>query len=139
MGSVAINDFRRQQFVLCGSTLKLTDLDDLSIEEPECQRNQDCSQEELLKDLKLNRSYMGNEVVGCVNRACIGYNEKQNVINLYRHFVSLFLPINVPDVVRQDVKLLLSAYLTSNWSSKIVLKQAELLYKKINDINLKNY
>lgn len=134
LGSIAVNDFRRQQFVLCGKILKLTDLDDLSLEEPECQKDEDCSLEELLKDLRLNSSFIRKEKVECIGKACAGYNEKQNMINLYKHFTNLFLPINVPDVLRQDVKILLSTYLTSDWDSETVLKEAEFLYRKLSKI-----
>jgi hypothetical protein len=37
-----MNDFRRQQFVLVGGTLKLSDVDDLGINEPECVTDADC-------------------------------------------------------------------------------------------------
>lgn len=137
LGSVAVNDFRRQQFVLCGKTLKLTDLDDLSFEEPECRENGDCSLGDLLNDLKLNSSFVKEERGGCVRKACEGYNEKQNVINLYKHFTNLFLPINVPEALRQDVKVLLSTYLTSGWDSETVFKQAQFLYRKLNIIKIR--
>jgi protein kinase domain-containing protein len=42
LGSLSMNDFRRQQFVLVGGTLKLSDVDDLGINEPECVTDGDC-------------------------------------------------------------------------------------------------
>jgi protein kinase domain-containing protein len=42
LGSLSMNDFRRQQFVLVGGTLKLSDVDDLGVGEPECERDADC-------------------------------------------------------------------------------------------------
>lgn len=135
LGSVAVNDFGRRQFVLCDRTLKLTDLDDLSLEEPRCRSNGDCRQEDSLKDLKLNRSRSQTGTkTRCLRKRCAGYNEKQNVINLYKHFTNLFLPINVPDSLRQDVKSLLRTYLTSDWDSRAVLKEAEILYRKLIEI-----
>lgn len=38
-----MNDFRRQQFVLVDGTLKLSDVDDLGVGEPECLADEDCS------------------------------------------------------------------------------------------------
>jgi protein kinase domain-containing protein len=42
LGSLSMNDFRRQQFVLVGGTLKLSDVDDLGVGEPECETDADC-------------------------------------------------------------------------------------------------
>lgn len=41
-GSMSMNDFRRQQFVLVGGTLKLSDVDDTGFEDPICTSQQDC-------------------------------------------------------------------------------------------------
>jgi hypothetical protein len=38
-----MNDFRRQQFVLVGGTLKLSDVDDLGVGEPGCETDADCT------------------------------------------------------------------------------------------------
>ena len=42
LGAVGLNDFRRQQFVLVHGEIKLSDVDDISFEEPICDRNIDC-------------------------------------------------------------------------------------------------
>lgn len=42
LGSLSMNDFRRQQFVLVGGTLKLSDVDDLGVGEPACETDADC-------------------------------------------------------------------------------------------------
>ena len=42
LGAVALNDFRRQQFVLTNGEIKLTDVDDMSFEEPICDTAADC-------------------------------------------------------------------------------------------------
>lgn len=43
LGSLSMNDFRRQQFVLVGGTLKLSDVDDLGVGEPRCETDADCT------------------------------------------------------------------------------------------------
>lgn len=138
LGSVAINDFRRQQFVLCNGVLKLTDLDDLSIEEPRCLENDHCSQDKLVKGLGLSGNRT-DEKMKCAEHVCRGYNQKQNVMNMYKHFVSLFLPINVPDLLKKDVRMLLASYLASDWDSEIVLQKTKDLYLKFNNSNIKSY
>jgi len=42
-GSMSMNDFRRQQFVLVDGTLKLSDVDDTGFEDPVCTTTKDCT------------------------------------------------------------------------------------------------
>ena len=42
-GSLAMNDFRRQQFVLVNGSLKLSDVDDLGFGDPICDKDEDCA------------------------------------------------------------------------------------------------
>ena len=42
-GSLAMNDFRRQQFVLVNGSLKLSDVDDLGFGDPICDKDEDCT------------------------------------------------------------------------------------------------
>ena len=55
-GSIVINDFRRQQFIIVDGDVKLTDVDDVSFEEPTCMSDQDC-----LKQLQDFQSDAPNE------------------------------------------------------------------------------
>lgn len=43
LGPVLMKDFRREQFVLVGGTLKLSDVDDLTIGDPPCSTSDQCS------------------------------------------------------------------------------------------------
>ena len=43
-GSVIVNDFRRQQFILVDGDIKLTDLDDIGFTERECRTDYNCQQ-----------------------------------------------------------------------------------------------
>lgn len=133
LGSVAINDFQRQQFVLCGNTLKLTDLDDLSTEEPKCSKSKHCRQTKLFQYLIKNHNY--THTLKCISNICLGYNEIQNVVNTYRHFVNLFLNINTPTALLQNVESLLNSY-TSTWSAKSVLHETKLLFLKFRNLNV---
>ncbi|KAL0267132.1 UNVERIFIED_CONTAM: hypothetical protein PYX00_009486 [Menopon gallinae] len=132
LGSVAINDFRSEQFVLCDGTPKLTDLDDLSIEEPRCRKNDQCSLSAISKYLKLPKNYVNDSEVKCVNYVCAGYNEKQNVINVYRHFINLFLTIGMPDSLKDDIESFIDVY-TFKWNAKFLFKKVENIYKKFNN------
>lgn len=42
LGSLSMNDLRRQQFVLVEGVLKLSDVDDMGVSEPFCQTHADC-------------------------------------------------------------------------------------------------
>lgn len=42
-GSLAMNDFRRQQFVLVNGSLKLSDVDDLGFGDPACDVDDECT------------------------------------------------------------------------------------------------
>lgn len=42
-GSIVMNDFRHQQFVLVKGQLKLSDIDDIGIGEPQCNSLNDCA------------------------------------------------------------------------------------------------
>lgn len=44
LGSLAMNDLRRQQFVLVDGSLKLSDVDDMGVAEPFCEMDTDCLQ-----------------------------------------------------------------------------------------------
>lgn len=43
LGPVLMKDFRREQFVSVGGTLKLSDVDDLTIGDPPCSTSDQCS------------------------------------------------------------------------------------------------
>lgn len=132
LGSVAINDFRSEQFVLCGGTPKLTDLDDLSIEEPRCSQNDQCSLSAVYKYLKLPKNYIDSSEVKCVDFVCAGYNEKQNIINVYRHFINLFLTIGMPESLKDDIESFLDVY-ASKWNARFLFEEMETIYRKFNN------
>lgn len=54
LGSLAMNDFRRQQFVLVDGSLKLSDVDDVGVLEPVCSADLEC------QDLLTNKTTPGS-------------------------------------------------------------------------------
>ncbi|KAG8226843.1 hypothetical protein J437_LFUL004084 [Ladona fulva] len=125
IGSLAMNDFRRQQFVLVnGTTLKLSDVDDLGLREPVCNTNKDCSLH--LPSEMVNDSASVNPAM-CIAGNCIGHNERLNVWHAGRHFVQHLLPANAPPSLKPHIQQLLNGYQSTTWNSEQILKMTESL------------
>ncbi|XP_028845869.1 extracellular tyrosine-protein kinase PKDCC [Denticeps clupeoides] len=92
LGSVTLLDFRPRQFVLVGGELKVTDLDDASIEETPCSTSSpgDCVMEFPARNFTL----------ACSGGRCQGFNEKRNLYNAYRFFFTYLLPHSAPPTLR---------------------------------------
>lgn len=78
LGSVTLLDFRPRQFVIVDGELKVTDLDDASIEESSCTSNSDCFMEFPARNFTLPCSVEGR---------CQNMNEKRNLYNAYRYVI----------------------------------------------------
>ncbi|XP_056152223.1 extracellular tyrosine-protein kinase PKDCC isoform X2 [Lampris incognitus] len=87
LGSVALLDFQPRQFVTVSGELKLTDLDDATVEEPACQTDADCTLQFPHRHFSLPCSARG---------VCEGLNEKRNLYNAYRYFFTYLLPHQAP-------------------------------------------
>ncbi|XP_016380411.1 extracellular tyrosine-protein kinase PKDCC-like [Sinocyclocheilus rhinocerous] len=92
LGSVTLLDFRPRQFVLVGGVLKVTDLDDASVEETPCSPSSpsDCLMEFPARNFTLP----------CHKGRCEGINEKRNLYNAYRFFFTYLLPHSAPSALR---------------------------------------
>ncbi|TRY85654.1 hypothetical protein DNTS_008803, partial [Danionella cerebrum] len=90
LGSVTLLDFRPRQFVLVEGVLKVTDLDDASVEETPCSSSSDCLMEFPARNFTLP----------CINARCQGMNEKRNLYNAYRFFFTYLLPHSAPSALR---------------------------------------
>ncbi|XP_051507011.1 extracellular tyrosine-protein kinase PKDCC-like [Myxocyprinus asiaticus] len=92
LGSVTLLDFRPRQFVLVGGVLKVTDLDDASVEETPCSPSSpsDCLMEFPARNFTLP----------CHKGRCQGINEKRNLYNAYRFFFTYLLPHSAPTPLR---------------------------------------
>ncbi|XP_072050411.1 extracellular tyrosine-protein kinase PKDCC-like [Amphiura filiformis] len=85
LGSVAIEDFRDEQFVMIDKQIKLSDVDDLSSSEPECNSKMQC----LLNNVNVN--------IKCAsNMKCPGLNARRNLYNAYLVFFQPLLGFEVP-------------------------------------------
>ncbi|KTF88439.1 hypothetical protein cypCar_00005500, partial [Cyprinus carpio] len=91
LGSVALLDFQPRQFVMVSGELKLTDLDDASIQEPACQEDSDCQLQFPLCNFTLRCS---------PSRICEGLNEMRNLYNAYRYFFTYLLPHQAPPLLK---------------------------------------
>uniref|UniRef100_A0A8C2T8F7 Extracellular tyrosine-protein kinase PKDCC n=1 Tax=Coturnix japonica TaxID=93934 RepID=A0A8C2T8F7_COTJA len=91
LGSVTLLDFRPRQFVIVDGELKVTDLDDASIEESSCTSNSDCFMEFPARNFTLPCSVEGR---------CQNMNEKRNLYNAYRFFFTYLLPHSAPPSLR---------------------------------------
>ncbi|NWX89054.1 PKDCC kinase, partial [Nothoprocta pentlandii] len=91
LGSVTLLDFRPRQFVIIDGELKVTDLDDASIEESSCTSNSDCFMEFPARNFTLPCSVEGR---------CQNMNEKRNLYNAYRFFFTYLLPHSAPSSLR---------------------------------------
>lgn len=76
LGSLTLLDFRPRQFVLVDGELKVTDLDDASVEDTPCSASSpaDCLLEFPARNFTLP----------CSSGYCQGINEKRNLYNAYR-------------------------------------------------------
>uniref|UniRef100_A0A1B6BWV1 Protein kinase domain-containing protein n=1 Tax=Clastoptera arizonana TaxID=38151 RepID=A0A1B6BWV1_9HEMI len=121
LGSLAMNDLRRQQFVLVDGVLKLSDVDDMGISEPICHTSADCS---------LHKVYNTTEIpsVNCIHGLCDGYNERLNIWRAGQHFIRQFLPLRAPSSLEPQIQLLLDAYSGVNlWNTQDILSATESL------------
>ncbi|NXQ40069.1 PKDCC kinase, partial [Catharus fuscescens] len=91
LGSVTLLDFRPRQFVIVDGELKVTDLDDASVEESSCTSNSDCFMEFPARNFTLPCSVEGR---------CQNMNEKRNLYNAYRFFFTYLLPHSAPSSLR---------------------------------------
>ncbi|XP_046387333.1 extracellular tyrosine-protein kinase PKDCC-like [Ischnura elegans] len=127
LGSLAMNDFRRHQFVLVGgTTLKLSDVDDVGVTEPSCTSNYDCLQR-LPSEMLNDSSGVDHTLSPCIEGRCVGHNEKLNVWHAGQHFIRLFLPLNAPSALEPNIQELLYAYKTAKWNSQQILEATERL------------
>ncbi|XP_067009452.1 extracellular tyrosine-protein kinase PKDCC [Anabrus simplex] len=126
LGSLSMNDFRRQQFVLVGGTLKLSDVDDLGVTEPECETDNECG------ITSGNVSGMPVVRLPCVQSRCLGHNERLNIWHAGQHFIRLFLPLSAPASLEPHIQELLAAYSNSGgeaagWDTAQILSATQRL------------
>ncbi|PSN40559.1 Extracellular tyrosine-protein kinase PKDCC [Blattella germanica] len=131
LGSLSMNDFRRQQFVLVGGTLKLSDVDDLGVGEPECETDTDCIFGGTGRSVSDRKNYINaTEGLSCTESRCIGHNERLNIWHAGQHFIRLFLPLSAPEALEPHIQELLAAYAhpaLGRWDSARILGATQRL------------
>lgn len=120
-GSIAINDFRRQQFVRVNYTLKLSDIDDIGFGDPSCETDGDCT--------IIFPSVNFSQRLSCLNSRCIGFNEKRNIFNGGRHFTTFLLPHGAPSKLETFINRVVDGYsnLTMNIRELLTLMEKIVL------------
>ncbi|NWR97790.1 PKDCC kinase, partial [Motacilla alba] len=116
LGSVTLLDFRPRQFVIVDGELKVTDLDDASVEESSCTSNSDCFMEFPARNFTLPCSVEGR---------CQSMNEKRNLYNAYRFFFTYLLPHSAPSSLRPLLDKIVNA--TGNHNKHVTLICTECL------------
>ncbi|XP_059475194.1 extracellular tyrosine-protein kinase PKDCC-like [Neocloeon triangulifer] len=122
LGSLAMNDFRRQQFVIVDGILKLSDVDDIGLEEPSCETRTDCIQVLPLQLRNTSETWCSPET-----KRCVGHNERLNIWRAGKHFIHQFLPLGAPAGLRPLILGLLKGYREASWSSAKILSETESL------------
>nr|XP_015906840.1 extracellular tyrosine-protein kinase PKDCC isoform X2 [Parasteatoda tepidariorum] len=116
---IALNDFRRQQFIVVDGEPKLIDVDDIGLQEQRCENSPCCSSSQL--------SFNSSICIPCVNNVCQGFNEKLNIIKTGRHFIKYILPHGAPKNLKSIAHKISTAFEFASWDADFILKQMENL------------
>ncbi|KAL1122290.1 hypothetical protein AAG570_003695, partial [Ranatra chinensis] len=106
LGSLAMADLRRQQFVLVDGRLKLSDVDDISISEPPCRTHSDCTPQHILDPYNTTRG----DPLHCVRGVCEGHNERHNILKAGEHLMKHLLAGPAPQALEPHLSQLAEAY-----------------------------
>uniref|UniRef100_A0A3B1KAW1 Extracellular tyrosine-protein kinase PKDCC n=1 Tax=Astyanax mexicanus TaxID=7994 RepID=A0A3B1KAW1_ASTMX len=115
LGSLTLLDFRPRQFVLVDGELKVTDLDDASVEETPCSTSADCLLEFPARNFTLQ----------CSSGRCQGINEKRNLYNAYRFFFTYLLPHSAPQALRPLLEKIVNSTGELLWGTEETLAHLE--------------
>ncbi|KAM8947684.1 extracellular tyrosine-protein kinase PKDCC [Pelodytes ibericus] len=130
LGSITLLDFRPRQFVIVDGELKVTDLDDASMEGTPCSSNVDCFMEFPARNFTLQCSVEGK---------CQNMNEKRNLYNAYRFFFTYLLPHSAPSSLRPLLDSIVNATGELRWGIDETVSQFEkVLYMYRNGLYLPN-
>ncbi|XP_063299960.1 extracellular tyrosine-protein kinase PKDCC [Pelobates fuscus] len=130
LGSITLLDFRPRQFVIVDGELKVTDLDDASMDGTSCSSNADCFMEFPARNFTLQCSVEGK---------CQNMNEKRNLYNAYRFFFTYLLPHSAPSSLRPLLDSIVNATGELRWGIDETLAQFEkILYMYKNGLYLPN-
>ncbi|XP_048124880.1 extracellular tyrosine-protein kinase PKDCC isoform X2 [Alosa alosa] len=133
LGPVTLLDFRPRQFVLVGGELKVTDLDDASVEETPC-GSPHAAPADCLMEFPAR-----NFTLPCIRGRCQGINEKRNLYNAYRFFFTYLLPHSAPPALRPLLDKIVNSTGELAWGideTQVHLEKVLHLYK--NGLYLQN-
>ncbi|KAM9316841.1 extracellular tyrosine-protein kinase PKDCC [Gastrophryne carolinensis] len=116
LGSVTLLDFRPRQFVVIDGELKVTDLDDASMDETPCTSSDNCFMEFPARNFTLPCSVEGK---------CQSMNEKRNLYNAYRFFFTYLLPHSAPPTLRPLLDAIVNATGELRWGIDETASQFE--------------
>ncbi|XP_018408983.1 PREDICTED: extracellular tyrosine-protein kinase PKDCC [Nanorana parkeri] len=130
LGSITLLDFRPRQFVVIGGELKVTDLDDASMDETPCTSHDNCFMEFPARNFTLPCSVEGK---------CQNINEKRNLYNAYRFFFTYLLPHSAPSSLRPLLDAIVNATGELRWGIDETAAQFErVLYLYKSGLYLSN-
>ncbi|XP_041922101.1 extracellular tyrosine-protein kinase PKDCC [Alosa sapidissima] len=133
LGPVTLLDFRPRQFVLVSGELKVTDLDDASVEETPC-GSPHAAPADCLMEFPAR-----NFTLPCIRGRCQGINEKRNLYNAYRFFFTYLLPHSAPPALRPLLDKIVNSTGELAWGideTQVHLEKVLHLYK--NGLYLQN-
>ena len=120
LGSLLMRDFRFQQFVMVNGTLKITDLDDVSADEPRCINGKlDCA----VKTARANLS------LPCVSARCKGFNAQKNLASICNYFLGPMLLPGAPVKLQGSLRGVLLELQMLRIGSGSLVRQLELAMK----------
>ncbi|GIY75961.1 extracellular tyrosine-protein kinase PKDCC [Caerostris extrusa] len=113
---IALNDFRRQQFVVIDGELKLIDVDDVGLQEQRC-HDKPCCATQPSSNISI--------CVPCVNNVCHGFNEKMNILRTGRHFIKHILPHGAPVQLNSVTNRITSAFQLASLDTNSIWREVE--------------
>ncbi|GIY76216.1 extracellular tyrosine-protein kinase PKDCC [Caerostris darwini] len=113
---IALNDFRRQQFVVIDGELKLIDVDDVGLQEQRC-HDKPCCATQPSSNISI--------CVPCVNSVCHGFNEKMNILRTGRHFIKHILPHGAPVQLNSVTNRITSAFQLASLDTNSIWREVE--------------
>ncbi|XP_071789359.1 extracellular tyrosine-protein kinase PKDCC-like [Asterias amurensis] len=121
LGSVAITDWRDEQFVLVAGEMKLADVDGLNSKEPPCDKDMKCLINDLPSGLKCAQ-----------NMECPGTNAKTNLLHARTHFLQPLLGSGIPIEFFKHTSNLLQDLDKANLDAEDLVERLEDLMKFID-------
>ncbi|XP_022101112.1 extracellular tyrosine-protein kinase PKDCC-like [Acanthaster planci] len=123
MGSVAITDWRDEQFVFVGGQLKIADVDGLNSKEPACN-----------KDMKCLINNMPYGIRCAKNMECPGTNARTNLLQARTHFLDPMLGNGIPVECLAKTTALLTDVQNNKLDAEDLVDRLEDLLKFVDTV-----